>query len=286
MTAVELGPGVHQLTDEQYFADPVSGGSLTSSGARVLLAPGGPARYRHQRDNGTTVVKREFDLGHAVHALVLGAGPKLIRITGTGASGPDAWLNNYDKAKVARARKVGAVPVRPSDFAAAHAMAAAVKAHPIAAKLFTAGAPEQALIWRDPVTGVMCRAKADWLRADGIVDLKTTESAAPDALSRSVYSWGYYIQAAFYLRGFRLLNLDAVVQREPWFAFVAVEKAAPYLVHVHQLSERAMAYGDRKVSEALEIFRDCTASGRWPGYPENEITDIGLPAWVRTEEWE
>jgi hypothetical protein len=35
----------------------------------------------------------------------------------------------------------------------------------------------------------------------------------------------------------------------------------------------------------MEIFRDCTASGVWPGYPLHEITDIDLPAWVRTEEF-
>jgi hypothetical protein len=75
------------------------------------------------------------------------------------------------------------------------------------------------------------------------------------------------------------------VQREPFFVHIAVEKTAPYLVHVNQLTDRAMAWGDRKVSEALEIFRDCTASGIWPGYPTDEITDIDLPAWVRTEEY-
>jgi hypothetical protein len=46
-----------------------------------------------------------------------------------------------------------------------------------------------------------------------------------------------------------------------------------------------MAYGDRKCAEALERFRDCTASGVWPGYDQDEIADIDLPGWVRTEEW-
>ena len=64
-----------------------------------------------------------------------------------------------------------------------------------------------------------------------------------------------------------------------------MEKEPPYLVHVNQLTGRAVAYGDRKVSEALEVYRDCTAAGIWPGYPTDEITDIDLPAWVRTEEW-
>lgn len=130
----------------------------------------------------------------------------------------------------------------------------------------------------------MCRAKADWLRPDGIVDLKTTPSAAPDALSKSVYNFGYYLQAAFYLRGFRAVA-DRTVAAVPFFGFVAVETTPPYLVHAHQLSDRALAYGDRKVSEALERYRDCTESGVWPGYPDDEITEIDLPAYVRTEEW-
>ena len=276
-------PGVHELTDEEYFSPALASTTLSASGAKELLRPGGPARFKHRLDAGTVEVKREYDLGHAVHRLVLGAGPKLIRITGTGAGGPDAWQNKYDKAKVERARKVGAVPMRPSDWDAAQAMAAAVRAHPIARVLLLAGRPEQTLIWQCPTTGVWCRAKADWLRTDGIVDLKTAESAAPEALSKSAHSYGYTIQAAFYLRGFRLLNLDA--RRDPYFVHVSVEKEPPHLVHVHQLTERAITYGDRLVSQALEIYRDCTASGNWPGYPLDEITDIDLPAWVRTEDW-
>jgi len=46
-----------------------------------------------------------------------------------------------------------------------------------------------------------------------------------------------------------------------------------------------LAWGDRQVSQALEIYRDCQESGTWPGYPEDQITDIDLPAWIKTEEW-
>lgn len=276
------GPGVYNLTDEEYFGPALASTTLSSTGARVLLAPGGPARYRHQADTGTVEIRREFDLGHAVHTYVLGSGPLPVEFAGTGAN-PEAWQKNDDKAAVAALRAAGKVPLRPSDFAAAQAMAKAVADHPIAAKLLDRGEPERTLVWRDPVTGVMCRAKVDWLRPDGIVDLKTTESAAPDALSKAAHNYGYAIQAPFYLRGFRLLNLD--LEREPFFVHIAVEKTAPYLVHVSQLTERATAWGDRQVSEALEIYRDCTAAAEWPGYPLDEITDIDLPAWVRTEEW-
>lgn len=277
MTAVDLGPGVHQLTDEQYFAPDLARATLSSTGAKELLKPGGPARFRHQQDAGAVEVKREFDVGHAVHTLVLGSGPPLVRIDA------EEWRTKAVKEEVAAVREAGGVPMRPSDYDAAYAMYAAVYAHPIARKLFTRGLPERTLIWPDPTAGVLCRAKADWLRSDGIVDLKTTPDAADAALSKSAHNFGYYVQAAFYARGFRAV--DGPFGPDPFFAFVSVERPAPHLVHVWQLSERALAYGDRKVSEALEIFRDCTASGIWPGYPEDEITEIDLPAWVRTEEY-
>lgn len=280
MSAVDLEPGIHQLTDEEYFAPGLAAATLSSSGARTLLAPGGPARYRHQLDTGATVVKREYDLGHAVHTLVLGSGPEPVKVVGSGKD-PNAWNTDKTRAEVAAARADGKVPLRPPDYVAAFAMAAAVNMHPIAGKLFTRGEPEQTLIWPDPATGVTCRAKADWLRPDGIVDLKTAESASEDALVKAVHNHGYYIQDAFYRRGFRATHPGV----EPFFALVAVEKTAPHLVHVVQLAERALVHGDRKVAEALEIFRDCTAAGVWPGYPEKEITDIDLPGWVRTEEW-
>jgi hypothetical protein len=282
MTAVELEPGVYELTDEEYFGAQLASTTLSSTGARELLKPGGPARFRHAIDNGTLEVRREFDLGHAVHTLTLGSGPEPVEVPGTGKGGPDAWQNNADKDRVADLRAEGKVPLRPADFAAAHAMTKAVKAHPLAKKLLRTGLPERTLIWPDPATRVMCRAKADWLRPDGIVDLKTCESAAPDALSKSAHNYGYAIQAPFYLRGFREQMFGSA---DPYFVHIAVEKAPPYLVHVNQLTERAMAWGDRQVSQALEIFRDCTAAGHWPGYPLDEITDIDLPAWIRTEEF-
>jgi hypothetical protein len=281
--AEALAPGIYELTDEEYFSSALASTTLSSTGARELLKPGGPARFRHQADTGTVETKRQFDLGHAVHTWTLGNGPDVVLFPGTGKN-PEAWQKEDDKAAVLKLRAAGKVPLRPSDYAAAQDMVAAVKAHPVAGKLLTGGDPERTLIWRDQATGVLCRAKADYLRPDGIVDLKTAESAAPDDLSKAAHNHGYAIQAPFYLRGYRAHYGDFHTDA-PFFVHIAVEKAPPYLVHVNQLTERAIAWGDRQVSQALEIFRDCTASGVWPGYPTDEITDIDLPAWVKTEEW-
>jgi len=277
--SAELAPGVYELTDDEYFGPQLASTTLSSTGARELLKPGGPARFRHKADNGTVEVKREFDVGHAVHTIVLGRGPDVILFPGTGKN-PEAWQTNADKDAVAALRAEGKVPLRPADYRMAHAMAGAVAVHPTASKLLRRGHAERTLIWRDPATGVLCRAKADWLRPDGIVDVKTAADASDEALSKAAHNHGYAIQAPFYLRGFR----DRFPSVDPFFAHISVEKEPPHLVHVSQLTERAIAWGDRQVSQALEIYRDCTASGIWPGYPTNEITDIDLPAWVRTEE--
>jgi hypothetical protein len=281
VTAVELapaiGPGVHTLTDEQYFGGELARTSLSSTGARELLAC--PAKFRYSQQHPRPP-KRAFDVGHAAHKLVLGAGPELVRFPGTGVN-PEAWQKKDDIADVAALRAEGKVPLKPSDWDKVREMAEALRAHPHAPRLLAGGVPEQSMVWRDEATGVLCRAKADMLRPDGVVDYKTTDEASESALTKSVHSWGYHIQAPFYLRGFRATHPGV----EPFFAFVAQEKEPPYLPHVFQLSERALAHGDRQVTAALEIYRDCMAAGVWPGYPTDEITEIDLPGWVRTEEW-
>jgi hypothetical protein len=110
--------GVFDLDDEAYFTSPLARASLSSTGARELLKPGGPARFRHHMDAGTLEVRREFDVGHAVHTLVLGAGPQPIAVVGTGKGGPNAWQNQADKDLVVQARAAGRVPLRPADMAA------------------------------------------------------------------------------------------------------------------------------------------------------------------------
>jgi hypothetical protein len=269
---------VHDLTDDEYFTGPIARASLSSTGVRELLAC--PARFRHNQQH-PRAPKREFDEGHAFHKLVLGKGPLIEVIAGTGKGGPNAWQRDDDKARVAAARDAGKVPLRPVQDAMAKTMAATVWKHPHASKLLKIGAPEQTLIWVDEDTGVLCRAKVDKLRPDGVVDVKSCDKADDDSLIKSVWNWGYFTQAAFYLRGFRALFPGV----DPFFAFVATEKDPPYLTRVFQLSDRALAYGDRRCTEALQRYRDCHAADDWPGYPTDEITEIDLPGWVRDEEY-
>lgn len=276
-------PGIYQLSDAEYHgADPVPGGSLSSTGARKLLAPSCPAIYRWEADN-PPAPKRVFDFGHAAHRMVLGVGPKLVVVDA------DSWRTKDAKERAEDARANGAVPILPPEFEQVTAMAEAIQAHPVASKLYGAdtGNAEQALFWVDEPTSVWCRAKLDWLRNPGrgrqiVPDYKTCASAEPDALGKSVANFGYNLQASWYLAGLRALGY---ANRDTAFVFVCQEKMAPYIVTVMQLDDEAMRIGEIKMRRALQVYKYCKAEGHWPPYAE-DITLVSLPPWAVREEGE
>ena len=271
-TATELLGVVDGMADETYHRHE----ALSSSGARRLLPPSTPAHYRHYIDNPPPP-KRAFDLGHAVHKMVLGAGQELAIVKS----------DNYQTKAAREARDAayaaGKVPLLEAEHVQAKAMTAAVRANPLAAALFNPdrGRPEQSLFWADDQTGAALRARLDWLpdTHDGrmvVPDLKTTVSASPTNLCKSMHEYGYYLQASFYTAGLRALGIAEDVE----FLFVFVEKEPPHLTVVRGLDYDALQAGAEDMRYAVDLFADCTASGEWPGY-DNEIRYISLPPWAR-----
>ncbi|MDR7278907.1 PD-(D/E)XK nuclease-like domain-containing protein [Catenuloplanes atrovinosus] len=271
--------GVFPLTAEEYHADPVPGGSLSSSGARRLLPPSCPALFDHERRAGR-LPKRTWDFGHAAHQRVLGAGPDIVAVPA------DNWRTKAAQEAAKDARAAGKVPVLESEAAVIEEMAAALRAHPIASVLFRpgGGTPEQALIWQDRQTGVWLRALVDWLPDPGpgrliVADYKTTRSAAPADLAKVVYDYGYHQQAAWYLDGVRALGLAG--ELPPAFVFVAQEKTPPYLVTVFEPDLMALRIGAYLNRQAIDLYAQCVATGRWPGYSD-DVELISLPPWVES----
>jgi hypothetical protein len=269
-------PGIYEMTNEQYHADPVPGGSLSSSGARKLLAPSCPARFRHDQLHGQAP-RRTFDFGTAAHQQVLGNGPELVSIQA------DDYRTKAAQAARDEARLAGQVPLLPAEYEQVQAMAAAIRQHPIASALLAegSGAAEQSLFWQDQVTGVWRRARPDWLPNPGagrliVPDYKTTVSAATDAIERSVESYGYHQQAAWYLDAVRALGLG---DEHAAFVFIFQEKTAPFLVRVVQLATSAMRIGRHLNRKALATYQACHASGEWPGYSD-DIDTVSLPPWA------
>lgn len=270
------GPAVYSLPEAEYHARP----ELSSTGARKLLPPSCPALFKHWRDNPEPA-NTTFELGSAAHKLVLGAGPELVRIDA------DEWRTNAVKAEVAAVREAGGIPLKPGPYDAVHEMAAALRAHPFAGRLFSpeTGRPEQTLIWQDPDTGVWCRALLDWLRFSLpgsrliVPDYKSCASAAPAKVERVIVDYGYHIQLAWYLAGVRALNLGG---DDAEGVLVMQEKTAPYLVTVAQPDLTSMRMAEIRVREALRLYAECVKDNHWPGYADDVVL-TELPPWETRE---
>jgi hypothetical protein len=268
-------PGVYQMSLADYLADPVPGGSLSSSGARKLLPPSCPARFRYDEDHPPEPTK-EMALGKAAHLAVLGVGPE-VRVVDA-----NDWRTNAAKDARARAYAEGSVPLLVHEFDVVVEMATALRLHPIAGRLLQPGTgkPEQALFWRDDRIEVWRRALLDWLPSRTpnrmiVPEYKTCESADRDAIERAIYRFGYHQQAAWYLDAVRALGLSA----NPAFVLICQEKTPPYLVNVAEPDPLALRVGAERNRQAIDLYRECVEAGVWPGYSD-EVELVGLPAWV------
>lgn len=269
------------VCDDRYHADPVLGGSLSSTGARKLLPPGCPAVYRHWRATPSETADH-FDLGHAAHALVLGAGQGIDVI-----DAPD-WRTKAAREGKAAAHAAGRTPLLAHQYERVEAMAWALSHHDTAGALLDGrrGRPEVTLVWRDPKTQIMCRARYDFLPDRGpwrliIPDYKTAAAVDLDSLQRAVAAHRYDQQSAWYKAAALALDLgdDATT-----FAFIFQAKEPPYLVTVVELDHVAMRLGAARNRQALDTLAWCQETGRWPDHTDGEIAQLSLPAWLENQE--
>lgn len=169
------------------------------------------------------------------------------------------------------------------EFESIQNMRRAVHMHPFASQLLgDDGLSETTIIWDDPETGLRCKCRPDRNPHNinhVLLDLKTTTDASAEGFSRSCIKFGYARQAAWYLEGM------AQATGEPWsmdgiFAFIAVEKTAPFRVEVYTLDANFMAYGRLQCRTLLDIEVECRKSNYWPAWKYLEAQQLVLPGWL------
>lgn len=270
---------IHGMSDEDYHTRP----ELSSSGARLLLPEykGSPKKYQWNLTHRRT--SRAFDLGHAVHAKVLGVGLGIVtypddHLTPSGNPSTKketlAWADEQ--------RTAGFTIVSPQEAESVDAMAEAVLAHPTAAPLFEIATHREVSVFSE-IDGVPVRARFDALSDEtrnGVygIDLKTTDDATRLGAERSVSKWGYDFQGAWYEDVYQASEGVAVDH----FYFVCVEKSGPYEVAVFGLPDLWKQMGRAKTAEARRVYRECVESGNWPGY-DTDIQFLDPPAWAVIE---
>lgn len=257
---------VRDMPEDEYFAHP----ALSQSQLKRILDSPKHFRYATRRDS------KEFDMGHAIHARVLGTGMPVREIPAEILGSNGAANTTKAREFIKEARAEGAVPLKASDVETVKRAADAVLTHPNAKRyLDLAGDSEVSLFGADPVTGVALRGRLDRVVGTQIIDLKSMADISDRGLSKSVASYCYDMQGALY----RMLLSQVTGEPSEPVVLIATEKDHPYDVRVVTLSGRWVDGGEAKLRRALDLYDRCSTADEWPGIDDGDVMELPVPGW-------
>jgi len=253
----------YDLPAKEYFAKP----EISKSGLDKIAQF--PAMYLAYKNRPPTPAE-ELVIGSATHTLTLEpekfereyivAPPNMDRRTKDG------------KAAFSELEASGKQILSASQYELVSGMALSVRSNVTALELISGGNTE--VSFDAELCGVQVKGRCDYLRSDGVADLKTTKSASPRGFTRSIVDYRYHVQAAIYTD---LLEANGIFV--PEFTFIAVEKTYPYAVGIYKLDMDAIERGRSLYQRDLAIYKHCMEVNDWPAYPE-EVVTLSLPSWA------
>jgi hypothetical protein len=259
----ESGGGVYlDLSNEAYHSAP----GVSKSGLDKIARS--PAHYKYSERKEPT---RAMAIGTAIHAAVLEPARFDSEYCLTAAKVRTA--KEYKDAKAIHggeltltapeAKKV--LNMRESVFTNQHAMR----------HLNEKGNAEVSFMCEDPETGIMIRARFDWLNDDRVaVDLKKTQDVRPGEFIKSVGNYRYHVQEAMYSFIYKQVTGSELKA----FYFLAVEEEAPHSNQMYLLGDLSREIGAYYFRRDLRTYADCIDSGKWP-HPKNGDGVIELANW-------
>jgi hypothetical protein len=131
---------------------------------------------------------------------------------------------------------------------------------------------------------VHCRAALDHLRLGQgwvtCIDLKSLESASADDCERHVADYNHDVQFAAYENALKSVFGEDIKLD---FIFAFVERAAPNVVTVAELSEEAKKFGRMRWQLAVDKWATCMHLGIWRAYYSPERVKLNVAKWKMDE---
>ena len=254
-------PILYTMTNDQYHA-----ANGVSRSELWKLWKKRPAHVRFGKRVETSPMK----LGSAAGAAILE--PDDFEKRYARGPGNDTRLKTWKDA--AAAAPPGVTMLKENEFDAALCMRESAHATSSLRKLITGARIEQAAFAVDETTGLLVKVKPDLYNPalKIVADIKTSNDASPEWFAKTMASYGYHVQEAFYSDVWKqLLPVDA-------FVFIVIESEVPYLAAQYELPPRAAAEGREICRQALALYAECKAKDEWPGYPD-KVVPIDLPRW-------
>jgi exodeoxyribonuclease VIII len=241
------------------------GPGISSTGLKDILDYS-PAHFKYFQENRTTT--KAMEDGTLIHTAILEphlfeenvlVAPACDRRT---TEGKKVWADFL-------AQSEGKTVVDASTYDSVCSLAKSVATNKLAAKLLKGQMSEVSVYWTDEETGVLCKARADHINDDLIIDLKSCQSAHSKSFQKTIEYHRYHLSAAYYLDGF------AKFMPVKLFAWLAVEKTPPYGCRFFTAEDTLLHAGRLEYREALNIYAKCLAEDRWPAY-EMKFENISL----------
>lgn len=217
-----------------------------------------------------------FDFGTVLHATAL-PGECVDSIA---VRMPEGMKKTTKEGKAFVAEHADKIILNATDAYCIDQMMASMLEHPVSAALVKgelAGKSELSFFATEPETGLEVKCRPDFMLDDGslIIDLKTTTDASPKGFQKSLVSFRYYVQAAWYLDVVEM----STGKRPDGFLFVAVEKQRPFSTGVYVADEEMIKIGREHAMEDLRKIAKWKAEDNYPGYSDRAEM-ISLPKWM------
>lgn len=281
-------PGIYEgMSALDYHADCVDPISLNSTVAKKLIAfSAAHARAEHPKLGGKDEGEEEVvdpkatkakERGTLIHRLVIGRGGQIEVLP----------FENFrkDVAKAARdlSKAQGKIPTLPHLLEEAQEAADAARAQLDDMgyqSAYRAGIKEVVIVWKEG--DIFFRAMIDELTIDEnsktatIRDLKTTKCSHPKACTKQIENMGYDIGMAFYMRGLAAVRPDLAGRIKGQLDFLEWDK--PFALTPIEMSAEWMMGSDARVETAINKWRECIASNKWPFYVKG-LTRIDPNPW-------
>ena len=263
---------IHETLEQGSEADYHAHPALSSGIAKTILNKS-PRHAKYERENKRES-SRAQDIGSLLHGMVLGFGEKPV-LYPEDCYKKDGSLNGKPAGEFRGSLAADQVAVKPSDLVKLEGMVESAR-EALASVGIEIDPRNSELQAYTEIDGLEVRAMFDYIPADSrlpIIDLKKTQDASPKATERTMAQYGYDFQCEWYGDIYK-----QIAGQDRQFLFLFIEEEAPHAWSFAEPDFMTREINQRRCAEARRIWKECLASGVYPGY-EGRVTQYQMPAW-------
>lgn len=245
---------------EYHLADGISSSAVKSVYKKSI------AHWKGEKRNSDNPA---FAMGNAVHANLLEKDRNLV-VKGPKTKNSLAFKNMKEKLSDDQ------ILLTEVEFNVANCISEGALDNPVCASILDDpnGLNEISIFVEDPVSKLLLKTRPDRLLGNTVYDIKTTQDASPSGFLKECLKYGYFLQGAHYVYTCRLAGYDVTE-----FSFIACEKSAPYISHLHVMGPEIMEWAMSKLHKTLATIANAENSLVY-GTGWGDYTVIDKPKWL------